>query len=375
MKLAEDLEFQKKIVSTCLIPMSQYFSSTTERESDSSRTFIKGTSSVASKEDSQVEIEACLIPSKFLIMSRNAPLKIKEYSPLRLQIKREDSEESSLQWNESVIKPEKSVIKNPSLEPIEEEDSYKTTTYLSSLLNNLLNRKAIVLADLDSLNFHESVLVKSLAKKLYSIDIPLEATPLDTLDLINKNLSKPRSKRLEEELKLVFKKTMKHLLTKIKEKLHSSAAVKKEVLVREFYMNYFADAYRSDAELQKHFEGLEYPDGYPNYQRINSNIVHPLTVNLQYIKLITRSERIKLDITHYLDSLFVSEYEVSFKDKVRRIVRNFNELLERKALDHSVADEQQIEQIRNFVFNHQLKLPWSTADLLKAVVSFKSAFN
>lgn len=227
----------------------------------------------------------------------------------------------------------------------------------------VLDKRTLLPTQVQSLSPSEFTFFKILAKKIYNLDVSQDLDPLGFVRLLNQHKEGGKPKRLEEELKAIFKNTLKHLMAQVKERVDSSSKVqlKKVNYTMEFYKYYFEKTYKEYQEFRDYFK-IETPQGQIDYSRLNSLLIHPLTVNAEHITKITRSELFRTDLLSYIDNHLLDDYKETRLMKTKRILINFYEL---------ISKNDEVQAIEEFIFNHQMKLPWATKDLRHAVSSFK----
>ncbi len=237
----------------------------------------------------------------------------------------------------------------------------ETRDVLSSLLR-LLDKQEICLQHVEALTEFEYTLVKSLVKKMYGINLSEPVSPEDLVQCANSKRQKGKPKRLEEELKLVFKKTMKHLFERVKEGLdrEQNERMNKLGYVRGFYKYYFESTFEENEAFRNHFM-FQDSEGKIDFAKLNKVLVHPLTVNAQFLSAISLSKKFKEDMRAFVSQHLLAIYKETRMAKLKRILLNFYDLLSKRK-DHQAIEE--------YINNQQTKLPWATLDLKKAVDTF-----
>lgn len=230
-------------------------------------------------------------------------------------------------------------------------------------ITRLLNKQPLNKNSVERLSSAERWLVRALVKKIFNIVLSDPVESLDFVDVVNQSRDKGRSKRLEEELKVVFKKTMKFLLTRYKEGFDAQdipETPKKFDYVVGFYKKYFEDVYKSDQKFREFFK-IVAADKSLDVKKLNSELIHPLTVNAQHISLVMRSMLFKKEAIEYIDKQLVRDYEKIRELKIKKILKKFYDVVSR---------DRSKENIDLFIGNSQTKLPWSTKDLEMAIKDF-----
>ena len=242
----------------------------------------------------------------------------------------------------------------------------ETRDTLSSLLC-LLDKQEISLQDIDGLNEYEYTLVKSLVKKMYGVNLSEPLSPEDLVQSVNSTRMKGKPKRLEEELKLVFKKTMKHLFERVKEGLdrEQNERLNKLGYVRGFYKYYFESTFEENESFRNYFQ-IQDSEGKIDFAKLNKVLVHPLTVNAQFLSAISLSKNFREDMRTFVGQHLLAIYRETRMAKLKRILLNFYDLLGKRK-DHQAIEE--------YINNQQTKLPWATSDLKRAVETFLEILN
>lgn len=69
----------------------------------------------------------------------------------------------------------------------------------------------ILLQDVEQLNSDDKVILMSLLKRKFDVEIDYKWTDKEIIDKINRERVNAKTKRLEENYKLVFKRALKYL--------------------------------------------------------------------------------------------------------------------------------------------------------------------
>ena len=270
------------------------------------------------------------------------------------------SETSQLQSIDSELM----FIKKLKLKSANDHKTEDNCTAVLSLMA-LLDKQTISVSQVTCLTNYEFLLFKSLAKKLYGIAKFEDTAPEDFVNMVNLNISSGKQKRLEEELKIIFKKTLKHLMNVQKEKMDIEARepLKKLNYTIGFYKHYFEKTHIENVTFREYFK-ITTRDGLIDFGKLNAVLIHPLTVNATHLAMVTLSQPFKEDLIRYLDTQIIEEYRKVRLLKTKRILINFYDLAAKNPSKAAIED---------FTSNHQMKLPWSTRDLEHAISTFKKA--
>jgi len=101
----------------------------------------------------------------------------------------------------------------------------------------MFGNKEIIVSDIDQLNSEEKIILSSILKRKFNIDIDLKSSNETICETMNKEASNAKTKRLEENYKLVFKKGLKFLLTQFKKA--NKLRCRKQELELAFFDHYF----------------------------------------------------------------------------------------------------------------------------------------
>lgn len=290
------------------------------------------------------------------------------FKPLGQILKSDKREERGSKGNSSsqVIDSEMMFIKKLKLKSANDQKTEENCSTVQSLLT-LLDKQPLDINHLTCLTHYEYLLFKALVKKLYGINTIEDATPEEFVKIINSNIFNGKPKRLEEELKIVFKKTLKHLMNLQKEKMdmETREPLKKMQYTVGFYKYYFEKTYNENPLFRDHFK-IEDKEGRIDYSKLNSVLIHPLTVNAQHLSMVTLSPQFRDDLLGYLNNQIMEEYKKVRILKTKRILINFYDL---------AAKNPSKAAIDEFTSNHQMKLPWATRDLEHAITTFKNVLG
>ena len=176
----------------------------------------------------------------------------------------------------------------------------------------------------------------------------------DLLTVLNTGKS---FKRLEENLKFVFKHTLKYLKRKF-EKSRSFFRYTKR-FDDFFYRHYFSDVSREQGiPLKEYYDPVIYEQ-------------EEKSVNQVYLKRVVTSELFRKDIIRYLKSgRFQRDYLKTLKSKLCKLLSRFDN---HSANNTHPLNKKLINQVkRYFRRNKQCKLPWTQTEIEKSLADFFS---
>jgi acetylglutamate synthase len=132
--------------------------------------------------------------------------------------------------------------------------------------------------------------------------------------------SRKCTKRPEEKLKFIFKRSLKHLLKKFSEE-HS----KKEKfssnknLLKRFNEHYYTDvAKKMNLSLSEFFP--------PNRSK-NDNGSFNKTLNLQYLAKLAKNPKILSSMVEYINHFFLKDYLIELKTSLRSLIIKITEMI------------------------------------------------
>ena len=149
----------------------------------------------------------------------------------------------------------------------------------------------------------------SLQKRKFGIEIVAKWPDQQIVNKINEDRVKAKSKRLEENYKLVFKKALKFLLSRYK-KLNKLKCRKVE-LEKKFFNYYFSKICEETGNTMETFLFVM-----KDNEKVSQNLFNPKTINAKYVQTVTKSELFLGDFNVYLDKDFLIDYSKSREFKM-----------------------------------------------------------
>ena len=236
-------------------------------------------------------------------------------------------------------------------------------------LENLYNEKPLDPDLLLNLRPLEKTFFLILVFRCLGILVQEELPMSKLVEVINDNLEKCRSKRLEEDLRMVYKKTIKHLLNKVKAQMVQVAphqqSIKREAAVLELYKQYFAPLLASNGMLRDRYK-IHDEKGQVNYQKLYNSLILPSNIIPRHIWNISLSSKYKQEVEAYLEDGFVKDYQNGRTSKIKKLLRSFYDC---------VVHNPSKEALNDLLDNHQVKVPWSNKELEKAKQHFKEVLK
>ena len=235
-------------------------------------------------------------------------------------------------------------------------DKINVSGPVSALLNimmTLFEGRDIHTSQVELLSGNDKYIMSSLVARKFGITIqPGKQSPSEIMMTVNKEREQSKSKRLEENYKLVFKKALKYLLKKFKKEKDSR--VKKQALEFQFYQHYFAETFareKLEAEMNINPSEADF-DGHA--------LFNPKTINSKYVTNIMKSTRFREDFEDFLHKKFILDYNKSRKFKIQKVVEKCIECFNKKKGGG-------IEEVQKYIErNPKCKLPWSDRELVAA---------
>ena len=190
---------------------------------------------------------------------------------------------------------------------------------------------------------------KNLAQKTSSVSVAEITEILEYLEQYNS------TKRVEENIKFIFKLTLKRL-KKDYQLRQSNMASDRKLALEDFYGFYFGEFVDTwGLDLQQFTEPLRKK----TYQK---------KLNHEYITRIFASKPFKVDFLKHINSgEFKREYQGTIPNKVLKLLSRFDRLF--------AGEDQQkaVEQVsKYFKGNKQCKLPWTEKEIINSINDFNS---
>ena len=163
-------------------------------------------------------------------------------------------------------------------------------------------------------------------------------------------VAQPSAKRLEENVKFVYKSALKHL------RAGHAAAVARSAAAPDFYAHYFgAHAAATGVPLRSFFDPL------------NARTPHK-TLTHEYLSLVLRAPPFRAAFSAYVRSdALAAAYAASVPHKLSKLLLRFDA---RPADAHE--ESRALHSARHyFRRNKQCKLPWSEAEVASAVACMR----
>lgn len=191
-----------------------------------------------------------------------------------------------------------------------------------------------------------------------------------SVDLLNHLRRNPKSKRLEENIKFVFKKSIRFLQEIFRIKIYPGTTrfLKKKFrtlcpLKRfeyAFYGYYFGHA---ASRLNLPIENFFLPRHSKEYVGQKGKMI-PKTVSLNFINLVKKSDLFVRDLEFYLSHGMIKEIRWNIVDKTKRMCMDW----EAKLLEKNSKDL--ILWVKNYFENNaKCKLPWSSEEVRISIQS------
>lgn len=165
-------------------------------------------------------------------------------------------------------------------------------------------------------------------------------------------------KRVEENIKFVFKLTLRHLRTTFFAKNNINKPNTEDELC--FYKYYFGDLAKSlSLSLSEFFDPLNFK-------------TNQKTLNIDFLKRVFLSSEFRNNFMNYLSSgQLKQDYQATIPSKIVNLLRRFERLMSlSQKLDSVVTSVH-----RYFRTNRQCKLPWGENEITIAVNTFISMFR
>lgn len=225
----------------------------------------------------------------------------------------------------------------------------------------MFGSESIILKDIEQLSSEDKIILMSLLKRKFNIEIDTKWSNDRICETMNKDTNNAKTKRLEENYKLVFKKGLKFLLTQFKKT--NKLRVRKQELELKFFDHYFRKVCEQTGDTIESF--LMAPKGSKNSTQ---NLFNPKTINSKYVQNVSKSELFLEHFTQYLSNDFIEDYCKTVEFKINKVIEKCLELVSKKNKG-STTVKLYIEK------NPKCKLPWSTKELVNAKLSVLDLIN
>lgn len=233
---------------------------------------------------------------------------------------------------------------------------------INTLFKNLLKRKELKLKELTLTDF-EFTVFKSFVKRKFKINLiaDIQKNPSQLKKQLLSISRENCKKRPEENYKFVFKRCIKKLKNDYAKSLGKK--LKREAMEKSFYKFYFQEI--SERENMK-LEQFYHPKNTPNR---NEDV--PKTINMEYIKNLTRSELFIERFFKYMKSDFQEDYEEVIDIKINRFFEKWEKLFQENEKEEVI-----LKQILDYIEkNKKCKFPWSNIEVENAIKSVKGLFK
>lgn len=203
----------------------------------------------------------------------------------------------------------------------------------------------VVTKDFEQLNSEEKFILQCILKRKFCIKIDSKWTNDKICEVTNKEQSNYKSKRLEENYKLVFKKSLKYLLNAFKKSQRLSRQKKSE-LERQFIEHHFKEVCDENGDSIETFLKSIGP---------GQNLFNPKTINSKYVQSISKSKLFVDDLIRYLYNEFMEDCKSTVEPKINKLIEKCQEL--------SIQKDKGSDAIKYYVEeNPKCKFPWSARE-------------
>ena len=167
----------------------------------------------------------------------------------------------------------------------------------------------------------------------------------------------PSSKRFEENIKFIFKLTLKKLKNKMLKRYKITSYCRSFDV--QFYNFYFLELARANGLQIEAFHD-------PLNSRAGSK-----TLNSAYLTLVFSSTKFREDFLSYITSQeIITDYQTNLDRKVKQLLLKFDDSFGGRDIEQM---EIGIERVQHyFRYNRQCKLPWMHSEIQHAVASFRT---
>lgn len=251
-------------------------------------------------------------------------------------------------------------VKNSNKSLVTSSDKNSVTNSCSSvafLIEKFLREEKISAEEIAPLHQEHFIILDCLMRR------KLKCGVIDYVQLNEHiNVEHLKSKRLEENYKMVFKSAFKALSSKFRTISKGKRSKSDEA---SFYNYYFSDSTQNgQLPLESFF--------HPNKKLKNINSVtkaNQKTMNSKYLDNLLISAKFSDDLINYLDFKFVQNYE----EKRMKKIQNFVDKIEKKFLIDNATKHAELKDYLER--NSKCKLPWSNYELKLAKQTVQQLLN
>ena len=173
---------------------------------------------------------------------------------------------------------------------------------------------------------------------------------VELLELFRSN----RSKRLEEQIKMVYKRCIKYLKRNFKRKIRSISY--KKYLDLAFYGHYFDEVSKDEGlPIERFFT----PGSKSQFFKVKANFTYDF---LEHTK---KSKAFVEDLDDYLEKNFEAQFLKDNRLKIKKLCSDWKMRLEESRADPVVL----AESLRG---NMKIKLPWTLGETRNAMQNFRA---
>lgn len=232
---------------------------------------------------------------------------------------------------------------------------------LFNLLVKIFLNSRIDMEDVNLSLVESSILVQILRRKFPNVSafISLEklAGPEELLILVERAKTERSNKRIEENIKFVYKHSMKRLKEQfLADNLDPNPGSEPEA----FYRYYFKEISETNRLPYENFHD-------PLNNRRRGSQKGAKTLNSEYLNLLFSSARFLKDLKDYLVSTqLILDYQKSIRKKLEKMLAKWERMLAENS-DSKVLRAQVNDY---FLKNKQCKLPWTSNEIISAINYF-----
>lgn len=263
----------------------------------------------------------------------------------------------NLQKEVSICNPVE--IKQMEEKYIPHNSEYPNFGRLYELLKKLFTSDRIRQNDTELKDYEFNILT-SIVNRKYKHKINFESVGIKLCDKLNDPDVLISKKRPEENYKFIFKRCIKFMRDRLK--AFSMKKQTKKEFDEFFYRHYFEDVAKK--------EGMDL-DNFKNPKRTKEHSNCPKTINMKYIRSIKKSQLFLTDFNNYIGTHLEKDYEITILEKLKKMVMKWEENFK--------TNKNRDEEIKKILLyikeNKKCKLPWSLAEIQRAIKSLKKMFD
>ena len=232
---------------------------------------------------------------------------------------------------------------------------------LFNLLVKIFLNSRIEFEDVKLTQIESCILVQILRRKFPNLTITTnfdaKVDSEDLFNLVERAKIERSNKRIEENIKFVYKHSMKHLKGQF---VSGNSDASPSTELENFYKHYFSEvATKNKVPFENFHDQLN--------SRRKGNQKGAKTLNSEYLNLLFSSQSFLKDLKEYLVSTqLIIDYQKNIRKKFEKMLLKWERMLEERS-DSRILRGQVNDY---FLKNKQCKLPWTSNEIISSINYF-----